>query len=102
MKQIRKPLRQEKRGKTVMVAALLTGAVLIIGSGAWFGVYSILNNVSFRVMNTTIPGIALAVLVIYFGIRSVMSVSKLSKVIMKDSSYFSWSNFKRAKPAKSR
>jgi hypothetical protein len=39
---------------------------------------------------------------VYFGVRSVLSVIKLSEVVMKDASQFSWSNFKRAKPAKSR
>jgi hypothetical protein len=102
VKKIRKPLGRDKRGKTAIVAALFTGAVLITGSGAWFAVYSLMGNISFKVMNTTIPGIVLALLVMYFGIRSFLSVNKLSKVILKDSSYFSWSNFKRAKPAKSR
>jgi hypothetical protein len=102
MKQLRKPLGQDKRGKTAMVAALFAGAAAITCSGVWFGVYSITGNVSFKVMNTAIPGIALALLVVYFGIRSIMSVRKLSKVILQESSYFSWGNFKRAKPVKSR
>jgi FtsH-binding integral membrane protein len=102
MKTIRKPLGRDKRGKMATVTALFAGAVLITCSGAWFGVYSVVSNVSFRVMNTSIPGFVLALLVVYFGVRSFLSVNKLSKVILKDSSYFSWSNFKRAKPAKSR
>ena len=102
MKQLRKPLGQDKRGKQAMIVALLVGAALITGSGLWFAVYSVLNNVSFRVMNTSIPGFVLALLVIYFGLRSLLSVKKLSQVIMKDAAHFSWSNFKRAKPAKSR
>lgn len=102
MKNLRKPLGQDKKGKVATVAALLTGAVLIAGSGLWFAVYSIINDVSFKIMNTSIPGFVLALLVIYFGVRSILSVRKLSQVILKDSSHFSWSNFKRAKPAKSR
>ena len=102
MKKIRKPLGASTKGKMATVAALFTGAVLITGSGAWFAVYSIMNNVSFKVLNTTIPGVAFALLVMYFGVRSFLSVNKLSKIIMKDSSFFSWSNFKKAKPAKSR
>ncbi len=102
MKQLRKPLGRDKRGKVAAVAALFAGAALIIASGAWFGVYSVMNSVSFKVMDTSIPGFVLALLVVYFGVRSVLSVIKLSEVVMKDASQFSWSNFKRAKPAKSR
>lgn len=102
MKKVRKPLGNDKRGKMAIISALFAGAVLITGSGVWFAVNSIVNDISFKVMNTSIPGFVLAVLVIYFGVRSLLSVNKLSKVILQDSSYFSWSNFKRAKPAKSR
>jgi hypothetical protein len=102
LKQLRKPLDSDRRGKTAIVAALFAGAALIIASGAWFGVYSVMNSVSFKVMNTSIPGFVLALLVMYFGVRSVLSVKKLSEVILKDASHFSWSNFRRAKPAKSR
>jgi FtsH-binding integral membrane protein len=102
MKNIRKPIGRDKKGKMAIVAALFTGAVLITGSGAWFAVYSVMNNISLKVMNSSIPGIVFALLVMYFGIRFFISVRKLSKEILKDSSYFSWSNFKKAKPAKSR
>jgi hypothetical protein len=102
MKQLRKPLGQDKGGKLATVAALYAGAAIIMGSGLWFAVFSITNDISFKIMNTSIPGFVLALLVIYFGVRSVLSVRKLSQVILKDASHFSWSNFKRAKPAKSR
>ncbi len=102
MKTVRKPIGKGKKGKLAVVAALFTGAVLITGSGAWFAVYSVINNISFKVLNSTIPGLIFALLVMYFGVRFFLSANKLSKVILKDSSFFSWSNFKRAKPAKSR
>ena len=102
MKKLRKPLGRDKRGKQVTVAVLLTSAAAIVGSGIWFAVYSIINDVSFQVANTKVPGVALALLVIYFGLRSFLSVRKLSQEILKDSSYFSWNNFKRNKPAKGR
>jgi hypothetical protein len=102
MKQLRKPLGQDKSGKTALVAALFAGAAAITCSGLWFAVYSVMNNISFKVMKTNLPGIALALLVVYFGIRAILSVKKLSGVILQESSYFSWNNFKRAKPAKSR
>jgi FtsH-binding integral membrane protein len=102
MKQIRKPLGRDKKGKMATVAALFTGALLITGSGVWYAVYSVVNNINFKILNSTVPGIVLALLVMYFGIRFFLSANKLSKVILKDSSYFSWSNFKKAKPAKSR
>ena len=102
MKQLRKPLGQDAKGKTAIVAALYAGAIIIMGSGVWFAMYSITNNIRFQIMNTSIPGLILALLVIYFGLRSILSIRKLSQVILSDSAHFSWSNFKRAKPAKSR
>ncbi|MEL4105217.1 hypothetical protein AAFA46_00030 [Oscillospiraceae bacterium WX1] len=102
MKQIRQPLGRDKKSKFAVIAALFTGDVLIIGSGVWFAVYSILNNISFKILNTTVPGAILALLVIYFGVRYFVSINKLSKEILKDSSYFSWSNFRKPKTAKSR
>lgn len=101
MKQIRKPL-GGKKGKYAVIAALFTGSTLITVSGAFFAVYSIINNISLKVLNSSVPGFVLGALVAYFGIRYLVLVNKLSKEILKDSAYFSWSNFKRAKPAKSR
>lgn len=102
MKKIRKPLGGGKKGKYAIVAAMFTGTILITASGLWYAVYSIINNVNLKILNTSIPGFVLAALVAYFGIRYFLLVNKLSKEILKDSAYFSWSNFKKAKPAKSR
>lgn len=102
MKQIRKPLGQDKKGKLAIIAALYAGAIIIMGLGVWFTVYSITNNISFNIVNASFPGFILALLVVYFGGRSIFSVHKLSQVILKDSAYFSWSNFKRMKSAKTR
>jgi hypothetical protein len=102
MKQIRKPLGVDKKGKLVVVAALFTATVLITASGVWFCVYSVLNDISFSILNNNVPGIVFGLLVTYFGVRNFLLVNKLSKEILKDSAYFSWSNFRRAKTAKSR
>ena len=96
MIQLRKPLKAKKKGKMAIVAALYTGATLIIASGAWFAVYSILNDISFKILNNSIPGVIFGLLVMYFGVRSLLSAIKLSKVILDNTSYFSWNNFKKA------
>lgn len=102
MKQIRKPLSHDKIGKLAIVAALFTGSALITALGVWFAVYSIINNVSLNILSAEVPGFVLAALVAYLGIRYFILVNKLSKEILKDSAYFSWSNFKKVKFAKSR
>lgn len=102
MKQIRKPLSGGKKGKMATVAALFTATVVITASGVWFCVYSVMNNISFNILNNNVPGFVFGLLVTYFGVRNFLLVNKLSKEILKDSAYFSWSNFRRAKTVKSR
>jgi hypothetical protein len=102
MKKIGKPPSKGNGGKLAAVAALSTGALLITCSGVWFALYSITNNVSIQVLHNDIPGIVLALLVLYFGVRALLSVRKLSNKILDASASFSWSNFKKAKPLKSR
>lgn len=70
-------------------------AVAITLSGAVFSVYSILNNVSFKVMSSSVPGFVFGVVVVFLGVRYILSMRKLSKELFKATSVFSWSNFKR-------
>ncbi|HEX3028184.1 MAG TPA: hypothetical protein VHT34_02510 [Clostridia bacterium] len=76
----------------------LAGAITL--SGIFFSIYSWVNDISVKVMNSNVPGIVLGLLVIYFGIRSILSVRKLRLQLYKDDARFSWSNFKRQKRVK--
>lgn len=78
--------------------SLLSGAICL--SGIIFGVYSWINDISFRVINTNVSGIIFGAVVAYLGVRYYLSVSKLKKELYKDSSVFSWKNFKKQKKAK--
>ncbi len=78
----------------------LAGAITL--SGIFFSIYSWVNGISIKVMNSNVPGIVLGLLVIYFGIRSILSVRKLRLQLYKDDAKFSWSNFKRQKSGKKR
>ena len=88
--------------KRLIIFGLYFFAWAIAFSGAFFCVYSYLKNVSFKVLNTNVPGLVFGVVVIYFGVRSILSVNKLRPELLRDDARFSWSNFKKQKPAKNR
>ncbi|HEY5585732.1 MAG TPA: hypothetical protein VIK78_14750 [Ruminiclostridium sp.] len=83
---------------SIMVLSII--AIFICLSGVIFGVYCWVNNITFKVLNTNVPGIIFAALVIYLGVRYFLSVSKLKKELYKESSTFSWGNFRKQKVAK--
>lgn len=68
---------------------------LITISGLIFIQYSFQTNLSFKVLNTDIPGFILGILILYFSIRNYISVYKLKKQICVDNINFSWKNFKK-------
>ena len=90
------------RQKRLIVFGLYLFAAGSTLSGIFFGVYSLLGGVSFRVLNTNVPGVVFGVVVIYFGVRSILSVNRLKAELYKDQAKFSWSNFRKEKPVKNR
>jgi hypothetical protein len=89
------------RKRMILVSLyLLAGAIAL--SGTLFGAYSAASGVTFPVLNTRVPGMVLGVIVLYFGVRSIFSVSKLRAELAREDAVFSWGNFKREKKAKSR
>lgn len=77
---------------------LIAGAITL--SGTFFMIYSYLNGVYFKVMNSNVPGIVFGLIVAYFGVRSILSVNKLRPQLYKDDVRFSWDNFKKQKTVK--
>lgn len=63
-------------------------------SGAFFAVYSLLFNINFKVLNTTVSGSIFGLVVFYLGIRYVMLVRKLKHDVYGSSSRFAWNNFR--------
>lgn len=90
------------KGKVVVVSLLLALSGSLIVSGAFFCVYSIYTNTTFRVLNSNIPGVIFGATVLYLGIRYFRSVLKLRKELYKSTAQFSWSNFRRQADGKSK
>lgn len=83
--------------KKVVIAVLFLVDCAIAISGAFFTVYSFINNISFKVINTQVPGILFGLVVLYFGIRYFFLLMKLKDEVYKPVNRFSWSNFKLKK-----
>lgn len=81
--------------KVVMIRALFVLAIAITLSGIAFTLYSVFVQQTFRVLNAPLPGFLFGVLVIYFGVRSLLSVRKLREEVYKRNAHFSWNNFKK-------
>ena len=86
--------------KSLIVNALYAGTMIIIFLGMFFIAFSLVNHISFNILNVSMPGVILGFLVLYLGIRYYFQVIKLKSEVFKDSSKFSWSNFKRKKNKK--
>ncbi len=79
--------------KIASIAVLFITSVLIIILGAAFSIYSILNNISFPVMGSQIHGMVFGVVIVFLGVRYLLSVLRLKAEVYKGTSRFSWSNF---------
>ena len=90
-----KPIVDRKKKMSIM--ALLITSILIILLGAYFSVFSLVNNVSFNVLSSRIHGSIFGVVITFLGMRYFLSVQKLKAEVYKTTSKFSWSNFKKEK-----
>ncbi len=84
--------------KRISVIALFTVSVLIVASGILFGAYSFLEGISYKVLNTDVPGFIFGLVAVYLGTRYFISVTKLSKNLKNSSDPFDWNNFTIWKP----
>ncbi len=83
--------------KKIVIFILFVFAAAICVSGAALAAYSFLNNVSFQVLGSQIPGVIFGVVILFLGARYLMSLMKLKEEVFKPISRFSWDNFKKAK-----
>lgn len=81
--------------KKIIIYSLYAGAIAIMCLGSYYSVYSLRNNIHFQVINTTIPGFILGILVIYLGLRNYFQVSDFKENFLKSKEAFSWSNFRK-------
>jgi len=83
--------------KAIIINLLYATTIIIVLLGVSFIVYSMVNDVSFKVINSTVHGAVFGLVVAYLGARYFLSVTKLKAELYKTTSQFSWSNFKKEK-----
>ncbi|MBU3154503.1 hypothetical protein LL037_15165 [Clostridium estertheticum] len=84
-----------KKKYSIMVLMALNTLILL--SGCIFIVYSIYFKITFKVINTNIPGAIIGLTVLYFSARYYKMILKLKGEINEKGNSFSWANFKRMK-----
>jgi hypothetical protein len=86
--------------KVASITVLSIMAILIILLGGLLTAISLIRNISFSVLNSNIHGSVFGIVIVFLGIRYVLSVRKLKKEVYKSTSNFSWDNFKSDKTKK--
>lgn len=100
MKMLSKSKASVTTSKKVLISMLTILSCSICISGIFFIFYSWINDITFKVINTNVSGIVFGLAVAYLGFRYTILVLKLKKELYKESSAFSWSNFKKQKAAR--
>ncbi|MBU3100517.1 MULTISPECIES: hypothetical protein [Clostridium] len=83
--------------KKYSIITLMVLNTLILLSGVLFIAYSIYFKITFKIINTNIPGAIVGLTVLYFSSRYYKMILKLKTEINEKGTTFSWSNFKRIK-----
>lgn len=94
--------KNQSKSKKVSLIILTATAMFLICSGTFFSVYSFIYSISFKVLNTNVSGVIFGLLVIYLGIRYLLSLKKLKAELYKTNEKFSWDNFKRKTKVKAK
>jgi hypothetical protein len=91
------PIMKITKSKLISIYILFVSTLIIIFLGIFFSFFSVINNIHFQVLNSSISGAVLGLLVLYLGIKYYLSVTKLKSELFKTSTKFSWSHFKKDK-----
>ncbi len=83
--------------KAISISVLFATTIIIMFLGIIFSVFSLINDVSLKVLNTSVHGVFFGLIVFYLGIRYYFTVKKLKTEVYKNTSNFSWENFKKDK-----
>jgi hypothetical protein len=86
-------MKAQSKGSALCVAVLMAVAAAIILLGVGFGIYALIDGVTFSVMSTQIPGVVFAAVVAFLGVRFFLAALKLAKKVR--GGRFSWGNFKK-------
>ena len=84
--------------KQITINILFATSIIIMLLGVVFSVFSAVNDISFQVLTSTIHGSIFGLLAVYLGVRYFLSVKKLKMEVYKNTSSFSWKNFKKETP----
>lgn len=87
----------QNRQKRIIINLLFLGTLIIMFLGVFFSTFSILNKITFQVLNATVPGFVFGLLVAYLGLRYFFLVSDFKEGFLLSQAKFSWSNFKKHK-----
>jgi uncharacterized membrane protein len=83
------------KSKVITINVLFITAMIIIFLGIFFSIFSLVNDIYFKILGSSVSGLVFGLLVLYLGIKYYFSVTKLKEELFKSSSKFSWGNFKR-------
>jgi len=83
------------KSKVIAIGTLTATSVVIALSGAALSVYSILNDVSYKVLNSNIHGTVFGLVIVFLGARYYLTVQNLKERVFKTTAGFSFSNFKK-------
>lgn len=89
-----KKVKNISRSRVVTVNMLFFLSSAITLSGILFSVYAIIFDISFKVLNTVMPGAIFGLIVAYLGIRYFFLVKKLRAEVYGTTAKFNWNNFK--------
>lgn len=85
------------KSKILTINVLYITDIIIIFLGIFFSIFSLVNEIHFNILGSSVSGVIFGLLVLYLGIKYYFSVSKLKEELFKSSSKFSWDNFKGKK-----
>ena len=80
---------------SIMLLFMMSSVIIILG--VTFGIYSLINDVGFTVLNSRIHGSVFGLVVMFLGIRYFLAIRKLKAEVYKAESKFSWNNFRKEK-----
>jgi hypothetical protein len=89
-----------QRQKSMIIRGLYAITIIIMFLGVYFSIFSLIHNISFKVLTSTVPGAIFGLMVSYLGLRYFYLVKKLKTELYKETAAFSWKNFKKQKKMK--
>lgn len=88
------------RHKQSLIKGLYGISILIMFLGLYFSFFSVINQITIKVINTSVHGVIFGLLVFYLGLKYYFAMNKLKVELSADTTKFSWQNFKNRKQKK--